>query len=145
MRKYQSMVLPLLAWVLLLTVAACDKDDEEMMGKIAPSAYGIFVDERDGHEYRWVRYGSLDWMADNFSYDLKNEQRCLVYLNAEDYDYTICPEHWRLVPRGGACLPMPTGRTWSAVWVCLPMRLQRWTGAETLRIACFRWKMIRAT
>ena len=44
MRKYQSMVLPLLAWVLLLTVAACDKDDEEVMGKIAPSASGTFVD-----------------------------------------------------------------------------------------------------
>lgn len=30
------MVLPLLAWVLLLTVAACDKDDEEVMEKLLP-------------------------------------------------------------------------------------------------------------
>ncbi len=132
MKKYQSMVLPLLAWVLLLTVAACDKDDEEVMGKIAPSASGTFVDERDGHEYHWVRYGSLDWMADNFSYDLKNEQRCLVYLNAEDYEYNrastknlakygrlydlpgaleACPEGWRV----------PTDADWQNLECCLGM------------------------
>jgi len=31
--------------------------------------WGIWVDERDGQEYRYVRIGNMEWFADNFNYN----------------------------------------------------------------------------
>lgn len=101
-------------WVLVLTCltfAACGKDDEAPTDAIAPSAVGTFTDARDGETYNWVRYGNLEWMAENFRYDLADkEANCRLYeidhraVDIKKYGrlYThtgavsACPEGWRL-------------------------------------------------
>lgn len=40
-----------------------------LMGQITDdSNSGTFVDERDGHEYKWVRIGEQIWMAENLAF-----------------------------------------------------------------------------
>ena len=34
---------------------------------VKPKAEGVFVDNRTGIEYSWVRIGNLDWMVQNLS------------------------------------------------------------------------------
>lgn len=105
----------MLAMILAL-LASCSDDDFDEREKIHPTASGTFVDKRDGYEYKWVRYGNLDWMAENARYDLKNEDLCHIYRGYQDskgeteamnlakygrlYSYQgaieACPEGWRL-------------------------------------------------
>lgn len=90
---------------------ACSDDDEAPTDQIAPAAVGTFTDERDGNTYNWVRYGNLDWMAENFRYDLADDNKtCRLYeVDSKPVDvnkygrlYThtgaenACPEGWRL-------------------------------------------------
>ena len=99
-----------------LVLASCSSDDDDTPAKVAPTAEGTFVDTRDGHEYHWVKYGNLDWMTENFSYDINDANNSSIY--QPDYDfynktnteylakygrlYTLngalkaCPEGWRL-------------------------------------------------
>lgn len=69
--------------VFLLLLAACSKGEEDVTGKIPAAAHGTFVDARDGHEYRWVRYGNTDWMAENMAFDLNNSDLCQAYIDYE--------------------------------------------------------------
>ena len=50
-------------WIaLLLFCFGCNDDDS--LPQIKPEATGTMQD-KDGNEYKWVRYGGLDWMASN--------------------------------------------------------------------------------
>ncbi|PXZ43352.1 MULTISPECIES: fibrobacter succinogenes major paralogous domain-containing protein [Sanguibacteroides] len=51
--------------VFLTLLFACEKDEKELTVK--PKAEGVFVDNRTGIEYSWVRIGNLDWMVQNLS------------------------------------------------------------------------------
>ena len=94
------------------TIMSCSDDDKAPTDYVAASAEGTYTDPRDGNEYKWVRYGNLEWMAENFRYDLNDESKCLVYDDEAEigrldekkygrlYTYTgaveACPEGWRL-------------------------------------------------
>lgn len=104
----------LLIWMFVgaaISLTSCG-DDDDTVAKVMPSATGTFTDPRDGNEYRWVRYGNLEWLADNFRYDTGDAATCMVYdgtnsngpLDVDVYGrlYTYkaaldaCPEGWRL-------------------------------------------------
>ncbi len=94
-----------------LTLTACSNDAETPTDPIAPTAVGTYTDPRDGETYNWVRYGNLEWMADNFRYNINDNQlTCRLYA-ADDkavdvnkygrlYTHTgavnACPDGWRL-------------------------------------------------
>lgn len=106
--KYQ-MIIAMIAMV-CLSFTSCSDDDEAPTDAIAPSNVGTFTDERDGETYNWVQYGNLQWMAENFRYNLYDEATCRLYtkdkneVDANKYGrlYTqkgaqaACPEGWRL-------------------------------------------------
>lgn len=99
---------------LLPLLSACSDDEEfDVKAKIHPTATGTFVDQRDGYEYKWVRYGNLEWMAENARYDLKNADLCRVYRGYEDYDGTtesqFLPKYGRLYSYQGALDACPEG------------------------------------
>lgn len=109
-----------------ILLGACSKDDDTTPDKVPASLTGVFVDERDGNEYKWVRYGSQDWMAENFRYDLNIESQCLLYKDGDGHSmdvkkygrlYTFvgakaaCPEGWRL----------PTDEDWKTLEKSLGM------------------------
>ncbi len=121
--KYLSYVLSM---ILCTAFTSCGDDEEALKDKIPASAQGTFTDTRDGNEYKWVRYGDLDWMAENFRYDLNNDSQCKWYLDDNDkkvdvkkygrlYTYTAaknaCPDGWRL----------PTDEDWKNLEMTLGM------------------------
>ena len=65
MKAKYNLLLMLMGMSFCLT--SCS-DDDDAVAKVAPSATGTYTDPRDGNEYRWVRYGNLEWLADNFRY-----------------------------------------------------------------------------
>lgn len=65
----------------IATLTACSDDDGQIPSMPQSSAQGTFVDERDGFEYHWVRYGNLDWMVDNAHYYIDSDAYCLIYTN----------------------------------------------------------------
>lgn len=122
MKKLILNILPLLAIVL---AAACSDDDEGQAAYVPPTAEGTYTDVRDGENYRWVRYGTLDWMAENFRYDLGDETNCLLYVDADDNTHlstlgrlytpagaqSATPDGWRL----------PTDEDWKKLEMALGM------------------------
>jgi len=93
---------------------SCSDDSDSVPAKIPATAKGTWTDARDGHEYRWVRYGNTDWMADNFQYKTALSRIYISYVDDEVnpesernlakygrlYSYSdalaACPEGWRL-------------------------------------------------
>lgn len=97
----------------------CD-EDEDIPDMVSPVASGSFIDERDGETYHWVQYGNLQWMTENFRYDINSDTDCRNYIDHEDWvDYAAqqpstrnrakygmyytlqgahkaCPDGWRL-------------------------------------------------
>lgn len=67
---------------------------------------GIFVDERDGHEYKWVKIGDQIWMAENVAYQPEsgnywpadNESYVETYGYVYDWrtSLKVCPSGWHL-------------------------------------------------
>ncbi|MDE7073982.1 MAG: fibrobacter succinogenes major paralogous domain-containing protein [Odoribacter sp.] len=61
----------IIIWLMLcLSAAACSDNDEPVMPQ--PVQKGTFTDERDGTEYHWVRFDTLDWMVENLRYEPLN-------------------------------------------------------------------------
>ncbi len=109
MKKKYSWLLTCL-FCLSFAFTSCSDDGGAPTSLIPASAKGVYTDARDGNEYQWVRYGNLEWMAQNFRYDLGDEDNCTVYTgDAKTLDpkvygrlYTYqgavdaCPDGWRL-------------------------------------------------
>ena len=131
-----------IACLLILGLASCS-DDKESLLVLEPQASGIFVDERDGHSYNWVRIGSLDWMCDNAAYNLDDNANCTFYVPYSDWEesypedvmsekygflYTYqgalaaAPDGWR----------MPSDEDWQ--------RLERALGMPTAQTAGLEWR-----
>ncbi len=107
-----SYYISLLLWG-IFSLTACS--NEENVPVVQPDASGEFTDERDGTVYKYVRYGDLEWMAENLRFYV-NTTGCHEYLTNENfggttnteifeqfgylYDYATaeiaCPEGWRL-------------------------------------------------
>lgn len=64
--------------------AGCGSDDDDTLPTVEPAASGTFIDERDGYEYHWVRFGGLDWMVENSHYDLGDDTSCKFYVPYEE-------------------------------------------------------------
>lgn len=118
---------------LLLGFSSCDKDEDI----ITPSASGTMQD-KEGNEYKWVRIGNMDWMAENLHcgtpfYELAGTSSwgSLVYLyqnydqkltlqyekdfgNYYDYQQALdyCPDGWRL----------PSDEDWKRLEIALGMK-----------------------
>jgi uncharacterized protein (TIGR02145 family) len=78
-----------------------------------------FVDARDGHRYRTLRFAGIEWMRDNLAFRSEpswcyedREEECAVYGRLYRYAEAVaaCPAGWRL----------PTDAEW--------MHLERWAG-----------------
>jgi len=108
--KLQSQCFLFIAFLLLFT--ACDKNDP------FEGPAGTFTDERDGHQYKWVKIGEQIWMAENLAYvpyACAPDSQCGIWV----YDYygegsfyenyttygclydwetamEVCPEGWHL-------------------------------------------------
>lgn len=111
MKTTKDYILALCTLLLTMSMMSCSSDDDTPTDKIPATAQGTFTDPRDGNEYKWVRYGNTDWMAENFRYDTGNSDECKLYLDKDDKTidakaygrlYThngalnACPEGWRL-------------------------------------------------
>lgn len=155
MNIYKRMKIASIYVVLLMFSAvvfvACS-DDEETTPVVTPTATGTMTDN-DGNEYRWVRIGNLDWMAEssragepwydqsyltengieNYFYtrdDEEAEQRLQTLGNYYTYYQALdnCPDGWRL----------PTDDDWKQLEMALGMSKEEadktgWrTGAASL-------------
>lgn len=69
-----------MSWML----SACG-DDAPVVTPDA-EAVGTFVDPRDGEQYGWVRYGGLDWMTENFRYDIQDAINSTIYIDADEHE-----------------------------------------------------------
>ncbi len=77
MKLYRIAICMLLA----LSEIGCSDDDNITLPTINPETTGMFMDERDGSEYHWVRLGGLDWMVENSRYNLGDQTKCCFYVD----------------------------------------------------------------
>ena len=75
--------------LLLAALFAVSCSDENNFTIEEPTAQGVFVDERDGTEYRYVHIGGLDWSVDNLAYDLGDLDLSCVYQSVDDHTKQI--------------------------------------------------------
>ena len=54
------------------TLTACSSDDDTP-AKIPAEQKGIFTDPRAGLQYGYVTYAGLDWMTENYRYDINDD------------------------------------------------------------------------
>ena len=101
MKKFIYLIL------LTLLIFSCSDNlnEEENLNDFTKDS-GSFVDERDGHKYKWVRIGEQIWMGENLAYDTENgswaynsdEGNVAVYgrLYTWETAKSICPAGWHL-------------------------------------------------
>lgn len=64
------------------------EDEENVVDSVPPVRSGTFVDQRDGETYNWIEYDGLQWMTENFRYDINSYANCRNYIEEEDWvDY----------------------------------------------------------
>lgn len=117
----------------LISIWGCDNDNE-VIPVVKPDASGTYVDERDGNEYGWVRFGDLEWMTSNMRYapesglygkyesDGELGGRSMKEEMYEKYGYwydynaaiLVAPEGWRL----------PTDEDWQKLEIALGMSVK---------------------
>ena len=83
--KHQNILTLLLAACLCMEFTACGDEEITAPAMAAPVATGQWVDERDGEIYNWVQSGNLQWMTDNFRYDIGSYTDCRNYIEPEDW------------------------------------------------------------
>lgn len=76
----KKILYPLFTGCLALLLFGACSDDDQTLPVILPAEQGTFTDSRDGVEYRWVRYGDLEWMAENLRAEV-NTGVCRVYVD----------------------------------------------------------------
>ena len=112
---FKSMIWAVAA-LMSVTVISCGDDDDKIPDKVKAAATGTFTDERDGTVYNWVRYGNLEWMAQNFAYT-DGQTDVSIYLDDDEHERNrestrnlakygrlyslgaakrLCPEGWRI-------------------------------------------------
>lgn len=134
----------ILVGLLLLGMTGACSDGNDTAPRVVPDAEGDFTDVRDGSTYRWVRYGNLEWMAENVRIKV-SEGTCQIYsetqLTTEErveqeaknvqrygylYDYeaaeSAVPEGWRI----------PTDEDWQD--------LERIMGVAENELAASAWR-----
>jgi uncharacterized protein (TIGR02145 family) len=84
-------------------------------GTLNAQTKGIFVDKRDGHTYKWMKTGGLDWMIENLRFAtnegswLYNKDTANAKTFGRLYDWNTaskaCPKGWHL----------PTDLEWTAL------------------------------
>jgi len=108
----------------LLMLVACSKDDTVSVTE--PTATGVFTDARDGNVYSYVTIDGLDWLVENFRFDLGDRDKCCVYQNEDDFNLQIystenLPKFGMLYTQSGAqeAVPegwrLPTDADWTAL------------------------------
>ena len=103
---------------LLFALGACSEEQDNAAVQILPTGQGTFTDPRDGVVYKWIRYGKLEWMAENLraeaekgkyevyveSYQTSQERELQRKRNFERFGYwydfaaaeSAVPDGWRL-------------------------------------------------
>lgn len=73
--------------------------------KTSTDTSGTFIDNRDGHVYKWVKIGTQIWMAENLTYDAGsgswnyfNDPAYATYGRLYDWETAkkACPAGWHL-------------------------------------------------
>ena len=124
-------------YLLWFTLSVCnwgcsDDNDTHVLPEIKPEATGTMTD-KEGNEYKWVRYNGLDWMTSSLKcgtpfYKLTDNKLIFIYLDNKDqalseydslgnlYSYeqalANAPEGWRL----------PTDEDWKKLEETMGMR-----------------------
>ena len=123
--RYKSMIWVMMTLICMGFLSACDDKEDEVPAKVPATSTGTFVDERDGLVYNTVRYGNLEWMAQNFAYT-DGLSDVTIYLDYDEHEANpsskrnlakygrlysfgaakrLCPEGWRL----------PTDEDWQSL------------------------------
>lgn len=51
----------------VIILSCTENNDQEELNNFTGDS-GIFIDDRDGHEYKWIKIGEQIWMAENLAY-----------------------------------------------------------------------------
>lgn len=75
----------LLGW--LLTLVSCQKDDDATV-KVQAERIVTFTDPRDGQQYGVATFGGLDWMSENYRFDIQDDVNSSIYLDSDENGFT---------------------------------------------------------
>lgn len=97
-----------------LIISSCSDKKDDVHPAVVPDATGVFIDVRDGIEYKWVRYDDLDWMSENLKYDISDENNSTIYQKyGWEQEHSLSTDYLDkygfLYTLTGAELAIPTG------------------------------------
>lgn len=117
--------------IMALTLGACGSDDlpglytDIVTTKIPADSTGYWTDIRDGSTYKYVSYGNQQWMAQNFRYNINDENNSLIMEDINDTKVSDLETFGRLYTLSGALKACPDG--WrlptDSDWIALETRL----------------------